>query len=116
MNPKLRWLAVVAALICLSGCYAYAPYPYAVSPSPQERFDRAWAAASGAMYDQGLTITSTDRGAGMLRGERNGVVITALIQNMPDGSLQTKFNSSNDAADPNLVNRVSEAYVRRVGN
>jgi hypothetical protein len=114
MNRKLLWLAVVACVLPVAAC-VYDPYygGYAVSASPQQRYDRAWSNVSAAMYDQGMTITSQDRGSGMIRGERNGVVITATIQTMPDGSLQTKFNSSNDSADPNLVNRVSESYARR---
>jgi hypothetical protein len=114
MNRKLLWLAIFATVFSLSACVAYAPYPYAVSPSPQDRFDRAWSNSNAAMYDQGLTITSQDRNAGWIRGERGGVVITAQIQPMPDGSLQVKFNSSGAVnADPNLVNRVSESYARR---
>lgn len=114
MNRKLRWSVILAATVVLGACY-YTPVVVAPQETLQDRFERSWAAASGAMYDQGLTITSQDRGAGTIRGERGGVVITATVQTMADGSIQVKFNSANDRADPSLVDRVTNSYLRRKG-
>jgi hypothetical protein len=114
MNRKLCWTVILAATVMLGGCY-YTPVVVSPQETLQDRFERSWAAASGAMYDQGLTITSQDRGAGTIRGERGGVVITATVQTMADGSIQVKFNSANDRADPTLVDRVTNSYLRRKG-
>ena len=114
MNRKLRWSVILAATVALGACY-YTPVVVAPQETLQDRFERSWAAASGAMYDQGLTITSQDRGAGTIRGERGGVVIMATVQTMADGSIQVKFNSANDRADPSLVDRVTNSYLRRKG-
>jgi hypothetical protein len=111
MNLKLCRLMVVVALVSLGACVAYAPYPV----SPQQRFEQSWAAAAGAMSDQGVAVTSQDRGAGVIRGERGGITIIATLQTLPDGRLQVKFDSKGDRADPGLIQRVSDSYDRRMG-
>jgi hypothetical protein len=68
------------------------------------------------MSDQGLTITSQDRGAGVIRGERGGITITTTLETLVDGSVQVKFASrGDDRADPGLVRRVSDSFDRRMG-
>jgi len=115
MNRKLGPLLILALTMTVAACVAYTPVVVSPQPSLQDRFERSWTAASGAMYDQGLQITSQDRGAGVIRGERGGVVIMATVQTMADGSIQVKFNSSNDKTDPTLVDRVTSSYLRRKG-
>lgn len=116
MNRKLRWPAMVAAVLSLAGCVAYEPVVVSPQSTVQQRFDRAWAAASGAMYDQGLTITVQDRATGVIRGERGEMTITATLQTMADGSVQVRFKSSGTGGtDPGLINRVSDSYDRRMG-
>ena len=88
MNLKLRRLAIAFAMLSLNSCVAYEPVPVSSQPTVQQRFDRSWAAATGAMSDQGLTITSQDRGAGVMRGERGGTTITATLKTLADGSVQ----------------------------
>ena len=68
MNLKrnLSRLTVVLALLALGSCVVYQPVPM---PMQQSRFDQSWAAASGALFDQGLTITMQDRSTGVIRGE-----------------------------------------------
>lgn len=108
MKIDLRRLIAVLALLSLGACVVY-------EPSVQERYDRSWYAATGAMSDQGVTITSQDRGSGVVRGERGGITIIATLQTMSDGSLQVRFDSKNDRADPGLIQRVSDSYDRRMG-
>jgi hypothetical protein len=118
MNRQLRLLVVVAVILPLGACVVYEPIPVVASPqmTVQQRFDRAWAAAGGAMYDQGLTITAQDRGSGVIRGERGGITITATLETLADGSVQVKFNSREaTTTDPGLINRVSDSYDRRIG-
>jgi len=114
MSSTRRRLVIVAALSSLGACVYYEPVP--VGPTVQQRFDRSWSAAGGAMSDQGLAITAQDRGAGVIRGERGGIAITATLITMPDGSIQVKLESSGATnTDPGLVQRVSESYERRMG-
>ncbi|HZI82927.1 MAG TPA: hypothetical protein VFF44_03385 [Casimicrobiaceae bacterium] len=116
MNRKPWWSVTVAAVMAVSGCVVYEPVVVSPQSTVQQRFDRAWTAASGAMYDQGVAITVQDRAAGVIRGERGGITITATLQAMADGSVQVKFNQSGaSSSDPGLINRISESYDRRMG-
>jgi len=115
VDRRLCSLIAVVAILSVGGC-VYQPYVVAPGSTVEQRFDRAWAAAGGAMYDQGVNITTQDRAAGILRGERGGIVITATLQAMADGSIQVKFNSSGaNSQDPYLINRISDSYDRRMG-
>ena len=116
MNLKLSRLLLVSALLSSGACVVYEPVPVTSQPTLQQRFDRSWAAATGAMSDQGLTITSQDRGAGVIRGERGGVTITATLETLVDGRVQVKLDSKEaNSADPGLIQRVSDSYDRRMG-
>lgn len=114
-----RWVAAAAVAAVLPACYYYPAVPV-VAPAPQptlsQRYDRSWSAAQGAMVDNGLTITDQDRGAGVIRGERGGVTITASVTTLADGRIQVQFNSKEAAgADAGLIHRISESYERRMG-
>ena len=116
MNPKLSRLIIVCVLLSLDGCVVYQPVPGSPQATLQQRFDRSWDAAAGAMADQGLTIASQDRGTGVLRGEQGGIAITAEVETLADGRIQVKFSSAGASrADPGLVQRVSDSYDRRMG-
>ena len=115
MNRTLRWLAMTAAALMLAACVVYEPVVVPGS-TVQQRYDRAWSAAVGAMYDQGVSVSVQDRGAGVIRGERGGTTITATIQALPDGNVQVKFNSSGPkSGDADLIHRISDSYDRRMG-
>jgi hypothetical protein len=117
MDLKRRQLMVVSALL-LGSCVAYVPaYTSVVSqPTMQQRFDRSWDAATGAMADQGLSITSQDRSAGMVQGQRGGITIITTLDTLADGSIQVKFASrGDDSKDPGLMRRVSDSFDRRMG-
>jgi len=114
MNLQLCRLAMVCALLSLGACVVYEPVPLSAQPTLQQRLDRSWAAAAGAMSDQGLTITSQDRGTGVIIGERGGITITATVEALADGRLQVKF-ASKGADGTDLTQRVSDNYDRRMG-
>jgi len=118
MNRKSSWPLLLAAAFLLNGCYYY-PQPVPVpmpAPTPGQRFDRSWNAATGAMADQGVTITSQDRGAGVIRGTRGAITIVITLQTLADGSTQVKFNTSGATdTDSELIHRVSDSYDRRMG-
>jgi hypothetical protein len=115
---KTRIFIFLAALVFLTGCTYYQTAPgYNVwSPAPVNSFDRSWSAAVGAFEDQGVRISTEDRSAGVLRGTRDGIDVTANVQLQADGSVRVEFNTAGATArDPDLINRVSRAYDRRMG-
>jgi hypothetical protein len=115
----LSCLALAGALAMLSACvaYTYPPVPVAApQPSPQQRYEQSWAAAAGAMADQGVTITAQDRGAGVIRGARAGVPVTAAVSTQADGNVQVSFETVGAAEkDPGLTQRLRESFLRRMG-
>ena len=119
MSRRLHVPLFVALLFLLGGCVVYEPVPVSSQPTLQQRFDRSWAAAAGAMSDQGLSITAQDRGAGFIRGAKDGVTVTATLTTLADGRVQVKFDSKTDSktsgTDSSLIRRVSESYERRMG-
>src|SRR5215470_6751105 len=113
-RPRLVF-AIVGVALTLSACVVYEPVPVAsVQPSMQERIDRSWDAAAGAMTDQGMTITAQDRRAGVIRGNRGGTTITAQLETLSDGRIQVKFSSSG-TSDSGLIDGVTNSYNRRMG-
>ncbi len=116
MTRGLRLRLAVGFALALGGCVVYEPVPVVTQPTVQQRFDRSWAAAAGALADQGVTITAQDRGAGVIRGERGGVGIAASVRTLADGRIEVKFDQTGaTSSDPGLVHRVSESYDRRMG-
>ena len=107
----LKVLAVAATSLALAACVVYEPAPYQAASSD----DRAWAAAIGAMQDQGVTINDLDRAAGVLRGMRGPAGVTAVVRTRPDGRVQVEFNTTGTSSDAGLVERIGESYNRRMG-
>lgn len=89
----------------LAGCVVYEPVPV------QSRYDQSWNAATGAMADQGVSVTTQDRGAGVIRGTRGSASVQASVRTLANGSVEVRITSS----DTNLANRISESYDRRMG-
>jgi len=117
MPRPLHLLATALLLAILAGCVAYAPVPMAApQPTPQQRFESSWAAAANAMTDQGVAITAQDRGAGVIRGNRAGVPVTANVTIEANGNVQVSFETVGAAEkDPGLTQRLRESYLRRMG-
>jgi hypothetical protein len=101
----------------LGGCYyPYAATPVTTGPTLQQWFDQSWSAVMGAMGDQGLTIDGQDRGAGVIRGSRGGIVITATLRTRADERIEVGFSQSGATSnDPDLMSRVTKSYHRRMG-
>jgi hypothetical protein len=107
----LRAVSIAAGSVILAACTVYEPAPYQ-APST---YDRAWAAAIGAMQDQGVTINEQDRASGVLRGSRGAAGVTAVVRTRQDGRVQVEFNATGTSSDPGLVDRISASYNRRMG-
>jgi len=56
-------------------------------PGAPASFDRSFSAASGAMRDQGLTISAEDRNAGRIVGKAGDGTVTANVRQQADGSV-----------------------------
>ncbi|HEX5607801.1 MAG TPA: hypothetical protein VFY96_14850 [Candidatus Binatia bacterium] len=102
-------LLIVAAL---AGCTTSEPVPV---PAPST-FDRSWSAAVSAAQDEGVRITSEDRGSGVIRGVRTDQEVTINLRSQADGSVRIEIGSRGPkGSDPGLANRISRAYDRRMG-
>ena len=111
---KLSVASLLVALM-LPGCY-YPATPVSTGPTLQQRFDQSWFAAMGAMDDQGVTIDEQDRGAGVIRGSRGGIVVTATLRTRADDRIEVAFSQSGATSnDPDLISRVTDSYHRRMG-
>jgi hypothetical protein len=104
LNALTRITLLLAAVVALSGCVAYAPY----GPST---YDRSWSALTGALQDQGAQITRSDRTAGVIEARIGERTVTASILTQADGSVRVAYNTS----DQGLANRISSAYEARMG-
>ena len=115
---KAGTITVFLVAVLLAGCayYQTAPGYYGTTPAPVNTFDSSWSAAVGAFEDQGVRIATEDRSAGFLRGTRDGIDVTANVRTQADGSVRVEFNTAGATArDPDLINRVSRSYDRRMG-
>ena len=109
----LKASALILAAVALAACVVYEPVPVPQGPST---YDRSWAAAIGALQDQGVAISEQDRASGVVRGTRGSVTVTAVVRTQADGRVRVEFNTAGGGgADPGLVERVSESYNRRMG-
>jgi hypothetical protein len=107
---------VIAVFICIlaafAGCTVYEPVPV---PAPST-FDRSWSAALSAAQDEGVRITSEDRGSGVIRGFRNEQEVTINVRSQADGSVRIEISARDPkGSDPGLAGRISRAYDRRMG-
>jgi hypothetical protein len=111
-------LVFVISVVLLAGCTYYQPAPgtYTSSSSSVSKFDRSWSAVVGAFSDQGVRVTSEDRGAGVIQGSRNGIHVTGDVRQQADGSVRVQFDTSGDTSkDPGLIDRITQSYQRRMG-
>jgi hypothetical protein len=108
-----RWtIAFCIWLLALASCTTSEPVAV---PAPSA-FDRSWSAALSAAQDEGVRITSEDRGSGVIRGVRNDQEVTINLRSQADGSVRIEIGSRGPkGSDPGLASRISRAYDRRMG-
>ncbi len=105
-------VAIFIWLVALASCTYYQSVP---APAPSS-FDRSWSAAVSAAQDEGVRITSEDRGAGVIRGIRNEQEVTINLRSQADGSVRIEIGARGPkGSDPGLASRISRAYDRRMG-
>ena len=108
------WVAVLlfSGFAVLAGCASQEPAP---APAPST-FDRSWSAALLAAQDEGVRITSEDRGSGVIRGVRGEQEITINLRTQADGGVRVEISARGPkGSDPGLAGRISRAYDRRMG-
>jgi bifunctional ADP-heptose synthase (sugar kinase/adenylyltransferase) len=111
---RILLAAGCCALITLAACTYYAvPVAGTVVTTPAN-YDRSFAAAAGAMRDEGLALTVEDPANGIVVGRLGGSTVTTRVQRQSDGSVQVRFDSS-DTHDQTLLQRISRSYDRRMG-
>ncbi|MBT3811221.1 MAG: hypothetical protein HON51_13200 [Gammaproteobacteria bacterium] len=59
--------------------------------SSTSKFDQSWSAVIGALSDQGVRITTQDRGTGIMQGTRYGIEVTFLV--MEDNALLNSYRA-----------------------
>ena len=116
MITRLTLTIAVAAVALLAGCVAYPPAPVAAPQlTQQQHFDRTWDAVAGALSDEGMMITSQDRGTGTIRGVWSGFTVTGKVDRRTDGSLRVQFDTPGTSfREQKLIDRVSVSYNRRM--
>ncbi len=108
-------LASVVLAMGLSACTYYQTAPGVYAPVPNA-FDRSWSAAVGALEDEGVRIANLNRDAGIASGSRGSIGVTAVVRTQADGSVRVEFNTRGDtAADPTLIDRITQRYNHRMG-
>jgi hypothetical protein len=107
----------LAALVASCTVYQVAPGVYEpFPPAAVSSFDRAWNAALGSFGDQGVSVQTEDRSAGVIRGRRGAIDVTANVRQQADGSVRVEFNTAGQTGqDPQLIHRVSRSYDVRMG-
>jgi hypothetical protein len=111
---RMTGVVVGLGMAALQACTYYVPATTTVVPGAPASFDRSFAAASGAMRDQGLAIASEDRSSGTIVGRLDNGTVTASIRQQADGSVRVQFDASG-LRDPGLLDRVSRSYDSRMG-
>jgi hypothetical protein len=126
--PALAVIGATAAM--LSGCVVYDPYYpgyyyppapayYPVprpAPQPAATFDRAWAAALGALNETGVGVSAADPATGVIRGATGRTDVIVTVARQANGNIQTDIEATGPGGrDQGLAGRVSEAYQRRMG-
>ena len=103
-------LAIFLGFALFTGCTTYEPAP---APST---FDRSWSAAVAAAQDEGVRISSEDRAAGIIRGNRGEQEVTINLRTQADGNVRIEMSARGPkGSDPGLASRISRAYDRRMG-
>ena len=87
-------LLILTVFVILSGCYYYEPYPVYHPPAPPyPSYDYIWDSAMRAAQDVGIQITSSNRNAGTILGQRDRVGVTLQVIQQPDGKTRVELTT-----------------------
>ena len=109
MPLAMRFAACFLVALGLAGCVAYEPVPVDPMRAP-------WQSAIGAIGDAGLTLATADQATGTIRGTRGSVEGIIAVRMRADGRVGVEISARDpDKQDPTLVQRLTDAYNRRMG-
>jgi hypothetical protein len=104
-----RLAAFLFLTVGLAGCATYEAVPADPMQAP-------WQAAIGAIGDAGLTLVTADQATGTIRGTRGSVEGIIAVRMRNDGRVGTEITAKDpEKRDPTLVQRLTDAYNRRMG-
>ena len=114
---KVAACATAATLLGSACTYHEAPPPsYYPAPPAPSTFDRAWDAAVGAAYDEGVQVTVQDREHGIIRGTKGSADIEISVRTQADGSVRIAINARGAGSrDTALADQINRSYDRRMG-
>ena len=106
-----------AVMLLASACTSYeAPSPSYPTAPPPSSFDRAWDAAVGAAYDEGVQVTVQDRGSGLIRGTKGAATVEISVRTQADGRVRVAINArGGSSGESGLADRIKQSYDRRMG-
>lgn len=113
----MKYIITIFTLAMFQGCtyYQTTPVVYSSSPGPS-KFQQSWTAVIGAFADQGVMINTQNQSAGVVQGHRSGIDLTATVRTQANGSVQVQFITAGATdQDPQLINRITQSYNRRMG-
>jgi len=124
VNRKNLSLLLLIGSILISGCYYYGPYPgpyYAAAPGPYApyssyaSYDYILDSAARAAQDVGIQITSTNRNAGTIFGQRDGTDVTIHVIRQSDGRTRVELTAKGNqgSAIASDFYRAYDAYMGR---
>jgi hypothetical protein len=90
-------IATLLGAALVASCVVYEPVPVYTSRSS---FERAWNAALGATQDAGVRIVTSDPGAGLIRGQKDGIDVTVSVVRQADGSTRVQFDAKGSWTSP----------------
>ena len=93
MKKRNLSLFLLTSFLLASGCYYYGPAPYVATPAPYASYDYIWDSATRAAQDVGIQITSTNRNAGMIFGQRDGAEVTIQVMRQADGRTRVELTA-----------------------
>ena len=115
LNPALFILTV---FVIVSGCYYYGPPPvvYPPEPPPYASYDYVWDSAIRAAQDVGIQITSSNRNAGTIFGQRDRVGVTIQVTQQSDGRTRVELTAQGSQGSGSAVaDDFYRAYDRYMG-
>lgn len=110
-------LLILTAFVIASGCYYYEPYPVYYPPEPPyPSYDYIWDSAMRAAQDVGIQVTSSNRNAGSIFGQRDRVGVTIQVIQQPDGKTRVELTTEGTrGSGPAVSDDFYQAFNRYMG-
>lgn len=110
-------LLILTVFVIVSGCYYYGPPPVVYPPDPPyASYDYVWDSAIRAAQDVGIQITSSNRNAGTIFGQRDRVGVTIQLTQQADGRTRVELTAQGSrGSGSEVADDFYRAYDRYMG-